>query len=82
MKKEVIKMITLTPVEANQYNTILNLLLSAPSGKFYLRDILTTQPCSPRVGRVFYERLTNSNIPQDVIVSSIHGNGAVEYEKI
>lgn len=40
-------MITLTPLEANQYNTILNLLLSAPSGKFYLRDILTTQPCSP-----------------------------------
>lgn len=75
-------MITLTPVEANQYNTILNLLLSAPSGKFYLRDILTTHPCSPRVGRAFYERLTNSNIPQDVIVSNLNGNGAVEYEKI
>lgn len=75
-------MITLTALEANQYNTILGLLSTRPSGKFYLRDILTNQPCSPRVGRAFYERLLSNSIPQNIIVSNIDGNGAVEYEKL
>lgn len=75
-------MITLTALEANQYNTILKLLSTRHSGKFYLRDVLTNQLCSPRVGRAFFERLNSNHIPQNVIVSNINGIGAVEYEKL
>lgn len=45
-------------------------------------DILANQPCSPRVGRAFFERLTSNNILPNIFVSNIDGNGAVEYEKL
>ena len=75
--------IQLTTLEENQLNMILEKLLIFPTRTFYLREILTTQPCSARVGRAFFENVTSKspNIP-NIIVSNIDGAGAVQYEKI